>query len=548
MEEQKQKKNKGGLITAIVVIMFIVLIGIAMENETDNSGLGNTSSIGTNSKDKSNDTSFRIISSSENKDLENVMQNFARKNNINLIIDYAGTIDIMEKLNKKEKYDAVWTSNSIWLYMLDSSVKVKNSKSTSINPVVFGIKKSKAQELNFIGKEVYTKDILGAIQKGKLKFTMSSATQTNTGATAYLGFLSTLAGNPEILTEEELESEELKNNLQELFSGVSRSSGSEEFLEEVFLNGEYEAVVTYETSIININKKLEAQGKEPLYIIYAKDGVSISDSPFAYIDHSDKNKQEQFEKIQSYLLSSEGQNELIKTGRRVWYGGINENVDKTIFNPNWGINTTQYIVPVKYPNTNVIKTALGIYQSELRKPIHAIFCLDYSGSMYGEGEKQLESAMQYILNEEEASKNLLQFSDKDKITVIPFNGELIDIWNTNNGTDTKKIIEKIIEQSPNAQTNIYIAVQTALEILKDEDTEKFNASIILMTDGESNRGKLENLQKTYKKVNKDIPVYSIMFGSASSNQLSQIATLTNGKVFDGRTDLLEAFKQVRGYN
>ena len=123
----------------------------------------------------------------------------------------------------------------------------------------------------------------------------------------------------------------------------------------MFIKGDYEAVVTYETSIININKKLEEQGREPLYIIYAKDGVSISDSPLAYIDNSDKDKLEIFEKLQSYILSEEGQQELLKTGRRVWYGGVNPNADKTIFNPNWGIDTTKYLVPVKYPSTAVIK-------------------------------------------------------------------------------------------------------------------------------------------------------------------------------------------------
>jgi len=45
-----------------------------------------------------------------------------------------------------------------------------------------------------------------------------------------------------------------------------------------------------------------------------------------------------------------------------------------------------------------------------------------------------------------------------------------------------------------------------------------------------------------------IPVYSIMFGSADSDQLEEIAELTHGKVFDGRSNLLEAFKTVRGYN
>lgn len=533
------KNNKSAIIAVIIFILFIIAVGINAENGIENIINSNTSG----------DTSdFRIISSSENKDLEPVIRKYARDNNIDLDIEYAGTIEIMDKLNSGEKYDAVWTSNSIWLYMLDSKVKTSNSKSTSINPVVFGIKKSKAQELGFIGKDVFTKDILSAIKSNKLKFSMSSATQTNTGATAFLGFVSTLAGNPEILTEKDLKSEKLKTDLKELFSGVTRSSGSEEFLEEMFLNGDYEAVVTYETSIININKKLEEQGKEPLYIVYAKDGVSISDSPLAYIDNSNDKKLEEFTKLQSYILSNDGQQELVKTGRRVWYGGINENADKSVFNPNWGIDTTKYIVPVRYPSTSVIKTALGIYQSELRKPIHAVFCLDYSGSMYGDGNEQLEKAMEFILDEEQASKNLLQFSKNDKISVIPFSGEILAKWHTDNGTDTSKLISAIKNLNPTGQTNIYLASQTALDILKNEDTNKYNTSIILMTDGASNSGSLGQLQTKYYSIKKDIPIYSIMFGDASSYQLDGIARLTNAKVFDGRTNLLEAFKQVRGYN
>ena len=537
-------KNQKGItlvrtIVIIIAILIIAGIGIAAQEEIED---------GINSFISNDSSEFKIISSTENKDLEPVIRKYARDNNIDLDIEYAGTIDIMDKINGGEKFDAVWTSNSIWLYMLNNSSKVKNSKSTSINPVVFGIKKSKANELGFIGKDIYTKDILSAIKSKKLKFSMSSATQTNTGATAYLGFVSTLAGNPEILKEEDLKNSSLKEKLKELFTGVTRSSGSDEFLEEMFLNGDYEAVVTYETSIININKKLEEQGKEPLYIIYAKDGVSISDSPFAYIDNSNDTKLEQFTKLQSYILSNEGQQELVKTGRRVWYGGINNNADKAVFNPNWGIDTTKYLVPVKYPSTSVIKTALGIYQTELRKPIHAVFCLDYSGSMYGDGNEQLVKAMEFILDEKQASKNLLQFSEKDKISVVPFSGEILAKWHTDNGTDTSKLISAIKKLDPTGQTNIYLASQTALNILKNEDTNKYNTSIILMTDGVSNSGSLQQLQTSYYSIKKDIPIYSIMFGDASSYQLDGIARLTNAKVFDGRTNLLEAFKQVRGYN
>lgn len=531
-------KNKKVKSIAIIVLIYFILVGIfnliAKEVSKQESEI--------------KDDTFKMIVSTENKDIENVLQKCAKENDIELQIDYAGTIEIMEKLNNGEKYDAVWCSNSIWLYMLNDNISIKNSKSTSINPVVFGVKKSKAQELGFIGKEVYTKDILEAIKRDKLKFSMSSPTQTNTGATAYLGFVSTLAGNPEVLTEKDLKNEQLKTELTELYSGVTRSSGSDEFLEEMFLKGNYEAVITYETSIININKQLEAQGEEPLYIIYAKDGVSISDSPLAYIDNKNSTKAEEFTKLQSYILSNEGQAELVKTGRRVWYGGTNENADKTVFNPEWGIDTTQYIVPVKYPSTDVVKQALGIYQTELRKPIHIVFCLDYSGSMYGEGNEELTKAMEYILNEEEAAKNLLQFSSKDKITIIPFNENIIGTYSTENGVDTQKLMEQIKSTRVGGGTDIYLPAIEGLNILSQEDLDTYNTSIVLMTDGASNYNRLAQMSQKYRQIGKDIPIFSIMFGYAEEEQLQDIANVTNAKVFNGKTNLLEAFKQVRGYN
>lgn len=491
---------------------------------------------------------FNIIASSENKDLEEIVKKYATEKGYNIEIEYAGTLDIMQKLNSGEKYDAVWISNSIWLYMLDSSVvKVSESKYTSINPVIFGITKSKAQELGFIGKDVYTQDIVNAISAGKLKFSMSNPTSTNSGASAYLGMLSTLAGNPEVLKEENLQDEKLKEKLTTLFTGLERSSGSEDFLEELFLNGDYEAVVTYESSIININNQLIAKGKEPLYAIYPIDGVSISDCPFAYIDNKDSSKKEIFKDLQSYILSDEGQKLLQAKGRRTWYGGINTNVDKNVFNPDWGIDTTKYISPIKYPSATVIKTALNVYQTELRKPVHVVFCLDYSGSMSSSGNEQLVSAMDYILTEK-AAEDFIQFSNKDKIDVIPFGTKVMATWSTNNGSDTSALLEKIKKQEPTGTTALYPAAIEALNILKSEDMDKYNVSIILMTDGQANVGTYKELKEKYESINKQIPIYSITFGSASESELKTIANLSNAKIFNGKTDLVKAFKEVRGYN
>ena len=539
----KKKKNitLGDLMLIIIFIFIAILILVGNLDGSTNTNT-NTSRVLSY-----NDKVFKIISSQENKQSENFINEYAASKGYNIAIEYAGTLDIIEKLNNNEYYDAVWLSNSIWSYMLDSSVSLSNSKCTSINPIVFGIKRSKAEDLGFVGKEVYTKDLVQKIANGDLKFSMSNPTSTNSGASAYLGMLQALAGNPEVLTEDILQNDELQNNLKTLFTGMERSSGSEDFLEELFLNGDYEAVVSYESSIININKQLAAQGKETLYAVYPVDGVSISDSPFAFIDHKNENKKEIFTDIQSYLLSNEGQKELARNGKRTWYGGVTDNADKTIFNPDWGIDTNKYISPIKYPSTKVIKLALNLYQTALRKPVHVVFCLDYSGSMFGNGYNELVAAMEYILTDK-AADDFIQFSDKDKIDIIPFASKSYLPWSTSKGTDTEELLKNIKSVRPNGTTALYPAARDAINLLKDEDTETYNLSVVLMTDGEGNEGNYTDLYNLYTELKVNIPIYSIMFGDARDYQLNGIASLTNGKVFDGKENLVKAFKEVRGYN
>ena len=69
-----------------------------------------------------------------------------------------------------------------------------------------------------------------------------------------------------------------------------------------------------------------------------------------------------------------------------------------------------------------------------------------------------------------------------------------------------------------------------------------------MTDGENTIGSKEYLSLTYRELDKPIPVYSIMFGDAVEYELRDIAKLTNARVFNGKENLLGAFKEVRGYN
>lgn len=520
---------------SIVVSIIIIIVGMFYLNDIDDV-----------IEKKYESKRFNILSSVDNSVFDSELYSFAEKNDIELTIEHADDLEAIDMLkDDSTRYDAVWLSNSTWIYMLDN-VKTSYSKSININPVVFGIKKSKALELGFVDKEVRNIDIVNAIKNKKLKYVMSSVTKTNTGLIAYLGFLNALSGSPETLTSQMLKNKNLKNDLKTLFSGVERVSGTDDFLKEMFLNSnDYEAVIATESSLIEINKTLENDNEETLYLIYPVDGVAINDSPFAYIDNS-QDKVENFNKIQKFLLSKESQDKLEKLGKRTWYGGTNSDADKDSFKKEWGINTNKYLNSLKYPSKDVIAEAIAMYIDLLRKPSMTVFCLDYSGSMSGDGVEQLRDAMSFILNYDTAKNEQIQFSEQDKITIIPFSSATFDKISTNNGRKTTEMINKINSINPVGGTNLYGCAIEAYNEFKNVGNE-YTKTIILMTDGASNIGSYESLAEVYDKKS-GIPIYSIMFGDARKYELLDIAELTNARVFDGRTNLTAAFKEVRSYN
>ena len=533
------EKFLGKFIRAFVlcVVLLVIILGVWVELSAEY-------------QRKQDEKTFRIIASNSTRAMYTSLKDYAKKEGINLEIEYYGDLEIVDILNDdSSKYDAVWMSNSIWLYMLENQYLTTDSKSIVIDPVVMGIEKSKAEELGFVGKDVENKDILNAIRDGNLKYVMASVTKTNTGATAYLSFLNTLAGSPEVLTEEMLDDEKLASDLKAFFKGVERVSGDEDYLITMFKNGDYNAMINYESSLIALNKELVAKGKEPLYLVYPVDGVAINDMPFAYINNDTNNdaKKEKFSMIQKYLRSDEAISLMEELGYRSWYGGVKETTDPKTFNPEWGIDTTKYLKDMKYPSKKVITKAFNLFINELRKPTHIVFCLDVSGSMDGDGIEELREAMDYILDPEKASKDMLQFSNKDKISIIAFNQDY-KYFGTNYGSETYKSIDIVNNLQVGGSTNIYGSSIAALRLLDGEDSDEYTRTVILMTDGRSNVGSYSELQSYYTKSGSNIPIYSITFGQSDEDELNKVASLTNGKVFDGKSGLKKAFAEVRSYN
>lgn len=538
---------KTGKYAVLAIIIFLAVLGFSAclgvgGGQTAGTGQEADTVIGNGRQ------SLRILSGSENQELEPILEDFSRESGIRVEMTYQGSLDIMRVLEQDEiAYDAVWPASSLWLNVGDTGHRVKHGESVSISPVVFGIRQSLAEELGFVGREVSVRDILDAITAGKLKFCMTSATQSNSGASAYIGFLYALLGNPDMITEEDLENEQLQSDIQALLSGVDRSSESSDWLKDMFLEGGYDAMVNYECLIIQTNEELESRGEETLYVVYPYDGLTLADSPLGYVDNGDDDKETAFLELQEYLLSEDVQNEIQRTGRRTGYTGISDE-NRDVFRTDWGVQPDRVLSTMRMPSTDVLFQALNLYQTDFKKPSLSIYCLDYSGSMSGKGNEQLVAAMEQLLIQENAEKNFLQAS-KDEVNVLIFFDDqvLAEYTAVGSGTELEALYDRVESQDTGSGTDMYVAAEEALQVLSHYDLSQYTPAVILMTDGMSG-GSFDAFMEQYQELGEDVPVFSIMFGDADSEQLEELAAATNARVFDGREDLIDAFRKVKGYN
>ena len=457
------------------------------------------SASGDHAFDYGGDVTLRILSGSENQELEGILDDFARERGVNIEMDYQGSLDIMRTLQGETiEYDAVWPASSLWLTAGDTQYRVKHAQSIS-------------------------------------------------GCSAYIGFLYALLDNPDVITSESLQAPGLAEQITQLLSGVDRSSGSSDWLKELFLTGGYDAMVNYECLVISANQELEDRGEETLYAVYPYDGLSIADSPLGYVDNGDAGKEQAFLDLQEYLLSDEVQNEIQRTGRRTGYEGVSaENAD--VFRADWGIQPDRVLSPIRMPSTDVLMECLNLYQTQFRKPSLTVYCLDYSGSMGGTGREQMVEAMSQILIQENAEKNLLQASEHEVNILIPFEGYPRDIYTAvGNGSELESLYTQVEAEVATGGTDIYAAATEGLQQLGNYDLSQYTPAIILLTDGVSD-GSIDAFQTAYEAFGADVPVFSIMFGSADPTQLEELAELTHARVFDGREDLIGAFRSVKGYN
>lgn len=208
------------------------------------------------------------------------------------------------------------------------------------------------------------KAILAAVKNGSLKFLMTAATQSNSGASAYLAMLSSALGNKPVIEPGDLDKPDVQGTVRALLGGVERSSGSSGWLADLYTESAgkgvlYDAMWNYEAILKETNDKLAGMGKEPLYAIYPADGVVVADSPIGFVDHGRGQEVETFfNQLVDYLRSAPVQKRIADTGRRIPLSDIAAKPD-----PVWNFDPTRIV------------TASGKQQRQARCALSAPDCL-----------------------------------------------------------------------------------------------------------------------------------------------------------------------------
>ena len=102
------KKNSG--FTVGIIIIVILLCGFIVNFISSPDSVFNSSK------------RLHILSSPENEEVMESLREYASREKIFFDVTYKGDLEIVDELNaNSEEYDAVWISNSTWLYNLNNS-------------------------------------------------------------------------------------------------------------------------------------------------------------------------------------------------------------------------------------------------------------------------------------------------------------------------------------------------------------------------------------------------------------------------------------------
>ena len=490
-----------------------------------------------------------VLAGSELKDLAPLLPDIKAATGYQLSFTFTGSLDGAQSIaGGTDKSDLAWFSTGNYLTLLEgSSGRIIATQPIMLSPVALGVKHSVAQSLGWSGSTSVTwADIANAAKAGKFHFGMTNPAASNSGFVALVGVASAFAGGGGALDSGAINVDKLKD----FFSGQVLTAGSSGFLADSYVRQQdrIDGMINYESVLLEYN----ASGKlhEPLDLVYPKDGIVTANYPLMLLNPA---KRDAYDKVVAYLRSSSVQTRIMTTTDR--RPAIPDVQPDSRF-------TKQLLVELAFPsNLNVVDSLIFAYLDQIRPPAHTYFVLDVSGSMDGDRLNGVKHTFDNLTGADKTiTGQFARFRQREEITVIPFSSDVQDdkTFTINdvsaNSPDLAAVRNYVDNLQAGGNTAIYDALIRAYQDAQAamvQEPDRFY-SVVLMTDGENNRGNdAAGFQRFYNGLPdsaKAIPTFAIIFGEASPQDLTNIANLTGGQAFDSRNvSLASVFKVIRGY-
>ena len=489
-----------------------------------------------------------VLAGSELRDLEPMLPDLQKATGVKLVPTYIGTLEGAEKIVGGDTSDVAWFSHGKYLSLLPGAgSKIVASEKIMLSPVVLGVKKSVADRFGWTADKAVTwKDIQARAADGSFHFAMTNPAASNSGLSALIGVAAALSGSSDAIDAGTID----KDALRTFFRGQTLTAGSSGFLADDYVRDQdrVDGLVNYESILLQLN----AGGKlrEQLTIVYPSEGIITADYPVMLLN---KDKREAYDKVVDWLRRPETQRRIMtETQRRPAVPGV-------ALDPRFPSDT---LIELPYPSRiETIDALITAYLDEVRAPASAIFVLDVSGSMEGDRIGNLKKALNALTGTDQSlTGRFSRFRTRETVTFITFSESVLDAQDfaiddsQPDSADMAAIRSYVDVLATGGGTAIYSALEHAYDIVGTKVAADPNRlySIVLMTDGENNRG---TDRDTWKSGFGSLPdnvrsvhVFPILFGDGSRDEMQAIADATGGRVFDATGDALGTiFKQIRGY-
>lgn len=491
---------------------------------------------------------LKIVAATELSDMEPFIKQASADLGFDIQMDYdSGTLVNTRNLLDgaySDKYDATW-------FATDAFAKVQGPNPQTIHysiarsPIALGIKKDVMDRLGWHHREVKWADIADAAARGDLTFGMTDPQESNSG---FLTLLSVFAEFGHFPKNEPFDISKASINeprLKDFFSGQTITSGSSGWLRDTFLKNPDKA-----DGIFNYQSVLESMKENDgadIDVIIPGEATGVADYPISPLRRDGDQDAERDSQAKVRALSS-------------WFDEHRAEVEEKTHldaEPVYARNEEAESY-YQYPETQGDIDFLNrLYHDVLRRPADSNFLLDTSGSMRGKRLKDLKAILTSLINgtagEEDNPKG---FSRRETIKFMPFSSKVAEGYTQEHfdpaSAEQKRGLQDYVNGlQPRGETAIYDAVLQAYE--QADKNGDLLSSIVLMTDGASNAGTnrkdfINRLDRKLATTKRKIPVFVILYGESSEEEMNFLAEYTGGKVFDARSgDMAKAFEEIRSY-